>query len=141
MPSTEPDAPRPSGLVWLVALVSLLLPFVGVALALYGAFKSFAGAPYGWAWLGAGIAVLVVDLVIDQRWSYGIKSSEPDLNRRGDQLIGQIATVVEPIEAAGRGSVRLGDSVWVAEGAVAASGAKVRVMGCKGTVLTVEAVG
>lgn len=140
MPSTEPNAPRPSGLIWLAALLSLLLPFAGVALALYGAFKSFAGAPYGWAWLGAGIAILVVDLVIDQRWSYGIKSSEPDLNRRGDQLIGQIATVVEPIEAGGRGSVRLGDSVWVAEGAAVAAGAKVHVLGCKGTVLTVEAV-
>lgn len=139
MPSTDPDTPGgPSVLIWLVALLSLALPIIGVVMALYGAFKSFAGSPYGWLWLIAGVGILVVDLIIDQRWSYWIKSSEPDLNRRGAQLIGQIATVVEPIEAGGRGSVRLSDSVWVAEGAEAAAGAKVRVAGCKGTVLTVE---
>lgn len=140
MPSTEPKNPGPSVLIWLTALLSLVLPIAGVVMALYGAFRSFAGAPYGWAWLIAGVGLLVVDLVIDQRWSYWIKSSEPDLNRRGDQLVGQIATVVEPIEAGGRGSVRLSDTVWVAEGVAAVAGAKVRVSGCKGTVLTVEAI-
>lgn len=139
MPSTDPDD-RPSALVWLIALLSLVLPIVGVVLALYGAFKGFSGHPIGWLWFGIGIGVLIVDLVIDERWSYGMKSSEPDLNRRGDQLIGEIVTVVEPIDPGARGSVRVADTLWSAEGVVAAAGAKVRVSGCKGTVLTVEGV-
>lgn len=139
MPSTDPDH-RPSAIVWLIALLSLVLPIVGVGLALYGAFKGFSGHAVGWLWLAIGIGVLIVDLVIDERWSYGMKSSEPDLNRRGDQLIGEVVTVVDPIDAGGRGSVRVSDSLWAAEGIVAAAGAKVRVSGCKGTVLTVEGV-
>jgi inner membrane protein len=126
--------------VWLIALLSLVLPIVGVMLALYGAFQGFSGHAIGWLWLVIGIGVLIVDLVIDERWSYGMKSAEPDLNRRGDQLVGEIVTVVEPIEAGGRGSVRVSDTLWPAEGATAVTGAKVRVSGCKGTVLTVEAV-
>ena len=89
---------------------------------------------------GRRARLLVGDLVIDQKWARWIRSSEPDLNRRGDQLIGQVLTVVEPIERGGRGSVRAADSVWPAEGAEAARGASVRVTGCKGTVLTVEHV-
>jgi membrane protein implicated in regulation of membrane protease activity len=139
MPSTDPEH-RPSAFVWLIALLSLVLPIIGVGLALYGAFKGFSGHAIGWLWLAIGIAVLIADLVIDERWSYGMKSAEPDLNRRGDQLVGEIVTVVEPIEAGGRGSVQFSDTLWSAEGAAAAAGAKVRVSGCKGTVLTVEAV-
>jgi hypothetical protein len=139
MPSTEPDR-RPSALVWLAALASLVLPIVGVGAALYGLlaiYKSIAG---GWIWLVAGLLLLVGDLVVDQKWSHWMPSSEPDLNRRGEQLIGQVVAVVEPIERGGRGSVRAADSVWPAEGAEAARGAHVRVIGCKGTVLTVEPV-
>ena len=62
------------------------------------------------------------------------------LNRRGEQVVGQVASIVEPILAGGRGSARLGDTLWVVEGVEAESGAKVRIVGCKGTVLTVERV-
>ena len=40
-------------------------------------------------------------------------------------------------EAGGRGTVRAADSIWVAEGCRAATGAHVRVAGVKGTVLAV----
>jgi len=139
MPSTEPDR-RPSALVWLAALASIGLPIVGVGAALYGLFAIYKGIPGGWIWLAAGLVFLVADLIIDQKWSRWATSSEPDLNRRGDQLIGQIVAVVEPIERGGRGSVRAADSVWPAEGAEVGRGARVRITGCKGTVLTVETV-
>ena len=139
MPSTEPDR-RPSALVWLAALASIGLPIVGVGAALYGLFAIYKGIAGGWIWLAAGLVFLVADLIIDQKWSRWATSSEPDLNRRGDQLIGQIVAVVEPIERCGRGSVRAADSVWPAEGAEVGRGARVRITGCKGTVLTVETV-
>jgi inner membrane protein len=137
MRSTEPDG-RPSALIWLAALASIVMPIAGVIAALYGAFRAFTDHPTGWLWLAAGVALLIADLIIDQRWSHWMPSKEPDFNRRGDQLIGQVLTVVEPIEGGGRGSVRAADSVWPAEGTEASRGAKVRVAGCKGTVLTVE---
>jgi inner membrane protein len=138
MPSTDEHG-RPSATIWFVAVLSIVLPIIGVGGALYGLFQLANGAAGGWAWLAAGILLLVVDLIVDRRWAGWATSSEPDLNRRGDQLVGQVVTVVEPIERGGRGSVRAADSVWPAEGAEAARGARVRVAGCKGTVLTVEA--
>jgi len=123
-----------------MALVSLALPLVGVAMALYGGYRIVGGTALGWLWLVAGIALLIADLIIDERWSYWLRSSEPTLNRRGEQLVGQVVTVVEPIAAGGRGVVRAADTVWPAEGVEAAAGARVRVSGCRGTVLTVEPV-
>lgn len=137
MPSTERDG-RPSAFVWLIALVSLVLPVAGVGAALYGTFLVFKQEYWGWLWLAGGLAMLVGDLVLDRTWARWTKSAEPDLNRRGDQLIGRVLTVVDAIERGGRGSVRAADGVWPAEGNEAAAGASVRVTGCKGTVLTVE---
>jgi membrane protein implicated in regulation of membrane protease activity len=137
MPSTEPDG-RPGALIWLAALASLVMPIAGFVAALYGAYGAFNGHLAGWLWLAAGLALLIADLIIDQQWSRWMPSKEPALNRRGDQLIGQVLTVVEPIEGGCRGSVRAADSVWPAEGTEAARGAKVRITGCNGTVLTIE---
>lgn len=123
-----------------MAVASLLLPVVGLGLALYGAYEAFKGDGMGWLWLSGGILVLVADLVIDILWERRAESDEPALNRRGAQLVGEVVIVTEPILAGGRGSVRAADSVWPAEGAEAARGARVRVTGCKGTVLTVEVI-
>jgi membrane protein implicated in regulation of membrane protease activity len=137
MPSTERDG-RPSAFVWLIALISLVLPIVGVGAAIYGTLLVFKQELWGWLWLAGGLAILVGDIVLDKNWVHWTKSSEPDLNRRGDQLIGRVLTVVDAIEPGGRGSVRAADGVWPAEGDEAAAGARVRVTGCNGTVLTVE---
>lgn len=65
------------------------------------------------------------------------KSDLPDLNSRLAQYIGRIVTVEEPIRG-GRGKVRIGDTVWPAEGVDAPSGTRVRVKGANGTILVVE---
>lgn len=131
---------RPSALIWLIALVGIVLPIAGGAAALYGMYAIFKSLPGGWVWLALGLALLIVDLVIDQKWSLWAPSTEPELNRRADQLIGEVVTVVDPIEGGCRGSVRAADSIWPAEGPDAPRGAKVRVSGCKGTVLTIKPV-
>jgi membrane protein implicated in regulation of membrane protease activity len=136
----ERDA-RPSALLWLAAVASLLLPVAGVALSLYGVFEIANEETSGWYWVGAGTLLVIADMVVDWVWARPAvgKSDEPNLNRRGAELVGQILMVVEPIEAEGRGKVRAADTVWAAEGVKAPVGKRVRVVGVKGTVLTVVA--
>ena len=66
-----------------------------------------------------------------------IESSDPNLNDRGARLIGENVVVVEAIEG-GRGRVKVGDSVWIAKGADAPAGTRVRVTGSEGSALNVE---
>ncbi len=119
----------------------MLLPIVGVSSAVYGIYKVANGDGEGWAWVGAGLAIVVADIVIDLLWANPkvSRSDEPDLNRRGAELVGQMVVVVEAMAPGGRGAVRAGDTVWVAEGCTAAPGDRVKVAGVKGTVLVVEA--
>jgi membrane protein implicated in regulation of membrane protease activity len=136
MPSTEPDR-RPSALIWLLAVTSLLLPIAGVAAAVYGIYLTANGNMLGWVWLLVGVALLVADLVIDQKWYGWIGTSEPDINRRGAQLVGQVVVVVDAIPRGGRGSGKVADTVWRAEGVETPAGARGRICGCKDAVLTV----
>lgn len=53
-----------------------------------------------------------------------------------DRLIGAIATVEEPL-VAGRGKIRLGDTVWLARGPDLPSGAAVTVKRVDGTILEI----
>jgi inner membrane protein len=133
---------QPTAAVWLTALASLLLPVVGVGAAIYGIFVGAAGDAVGWYWAGAGILIVLADMVIDQIWfrAGAALSDEPDLNRRGMELVGQLVVVEDAIATGGRGVVCAGDSVWVAEGCPAEVGDRVRVTGVKGTALTVEEI-
>jgi len=65
-----------------------------------------------------------------------VASDLPDLNDRGQQYVGRAVVVEVPIEN-GRGKVRVGDTVWSAEGPDAPAGARVTVTGTRGTVLMV----
>lgn len=65
-------------------------------------------------------------------------SAQPSLNQRGAQYIGQELTLVEPIQQ-GFGKVRVGDTVWKVAGPSLPTGARVRVTGVDGAVLTVVA--
>lgn len=66
-----------------------------------------------------------------------IISSDPLLNNKGGRLTGEIAVVTDPIEH-GSGRVHLGDSEWIARGADAKRGERVRVTGTDGAILLVE---
>jgi len=66
------------------------------------------------------------------------KSDLPDLNERALQYVGR-SLVVEEAIANGRGKVRVGDSVWQAEGPDVPAGSRVKVTGARGTVLVVIA--
>jgi membrane protein implicated in regulation of membrane protease activity len=65
------------------------------------------------------------------------RDDQPLLNRRAAQLVGQRFVLSEPI-VNGRGKVRVGDTLWPAQGLDAPTGARVKVTGTHGTVLLVE---
>jgi hypothetical protein len=83
-------------------------------------------------------ALLAVATVFGIKKLTGAKPNDHhvDINAPGSQFIGRIVIVEEAIRN-GRGKVRAGDSVWLAEGEDAASGAKVLVTGVNGTALVV----
>ena len=64
-------------------------------------------------------------------------SDEPELNVRGAQYVGRVVTVATPIKN-GRGKVKIGDTLWQAQGEDATVGTRVKVIAAKGTVLQVE---
>jgi membrane protein implicated in regulation of membrane protease activity len=66
-----------------------------------------------------------------------VKSDLPDLNARSRQYIGRLFVVAEAIDC-GRGKVRVGDTLWAAEGADAPVGTRVMVTATRGTALVVE---
>jgi membrane protein implicated in regulation of membrane protease activity len=76
-------------------------------------------------------------------FAYGNSSSQkrrsPPLNQRNLMMIGMHGVAATPF-VDGRGKVRLGDSVWLAEGADLPAGTAIVVRSVRGTTLIVEAV-
>ncbi len=136
----RPDG-EPGELVWLLAVVSLALPWAGVGLGIVGGWELYQGNRQGYWWLTAGVAMLILDTLIDFVWAKHTFSwsDEPTLNARGAELVGRTLTVAEAIEG-GRGKVFAGDTLWLAEGPDCPAGASVRVIAARATVLVVEVV-
>jgi membrane protein implicated in regulation of membrane protease activity len=116
-----------------------LLPIAGLTLCLIGGARWFRGLDDGWILIGLGMTAMALDLVIDFAWAHPSfsESDLPDLNRRDAQLIGRSALVAEPIEG-GRGKVRIGDTLWIAEGPDIAAGTTVRIVASRDAVLVVD---
>jgi len=65
------------------------------------------------------------------------ESDQPNLNLRGQELVGKTFVVHEAI-IDGRGKIKVADGVWMARGPDAALGSRVRVVGQQGAILLVE---
>jgi membrane protein implicated in regulation of membrane protease activity len=65
------------------------------------------------------------------------KSDHPLLNKRAQQLIGQVHVLEQPI-AEGRGKLKVGDGYWIISGPDAPVGSRVRITGSEGATLLVE---
>ncbi|MEL6873221.1 MAG: NfeD family protein [Pseudomonadota bacterium] len=72
------------------------------------------------------------------RWS-DANTDEPHLNARAESYVGRTVTVARAFSG-GRGKVRVGDTIWSAEGPDLGQGAQARVVSVSGTVLVVEAI-
>ena len=103
-------------------LVLLVLPGIGwqVQLLIFGVLS---------------VAIVAGWRFYQQR--YPTESDDSTLNRRGEQYVGRVFTLAEAI-VNGRGTVKVGDSLWRADGPDLPAGAKVKVTGVAGTVLKVE---
>ena len=66
-------------------------------------------------------------------------TDNPDLNKRGQQFIGQIYELSTPIQN-GNGKARVGDSVWKVKGPELPEGASVKVISVDGTILMVDKI-
>jgi membrane protein implicated in regulation of membrane protease activity len=71
--------------------------------------------------------------------AHPVKSDQPLLNRRGHQYVGRVFTLGNPI-VNGEGKIKVDDSIWKIRGPDCEPGARVRVNGVDGVVLTIEPV-
>ncbi len=135
--------------VWLwfalaIALFVLETIVPGIHFLWFGVSAAIVGLvalllPIGWQWQLIVFALAsIATLFMVRRSSRAdvATTDEPVLNVRGAQYIGRHVTVEDAI-INGRGRVRVGDTVWSAEGEDAAQGSSVEVTGVNGTVLVV----
>jgi len=133
---------------WVIGIVLLgieiLAPgfwflWMAVAAGIVGAVLFFL-PDTSWQWQVLLFAVLSVVSMIGWRAyqrRYPTESDQPNLNRRGAQYIGRVFTLDEAI-VNGTGKIRVDDTTWKVTGGDQPTGAKVKVTGVEGTVLTVE---
>lgn len=129
----------------LLMLIEVLAPgtfflWLGLAAGLVGLLLVVV-PDLGWQLQVLVFAVLAVLAVLAGRaWlkRHPIETADSGLNRRADALVGEIHVLAEPIRT-GRGAVKVGDTVWRAEGPDLPKGARVRIVAVEGTTLKVEA--
>ena len=132
---------------WVAAAV-----FMAIEILLPGIF-------FLWVGIAAGIVGIVALLFPGLTWPYQVvifavlsfgavlfarvylkkrpvQSDQPTLNRRGEQYVGRILTLSDPIEN-GRGRAKIGDGAWSVEGQDLPAGTKVKVVSVDGIVLKV----
>ena len=107
------------------ALIELVVPMSGAAQWMLFAILSLISVGAGWQYKKRNPATL---------------SDQPLLNRRGEQLVGQVF-VLESAIVDGRGRIKIGDALWAAHGPDLPAGTRVRVASINGTALHVDAAG
>ncbi len=132
-----------------LAVILLLLESIvpGVHFIWFGLSAAIVGIialaiPIAWEWqliAFALVALATVFWVKQKSREESSKSDVPDLNVRGAQYIGRIVSIEDAI-VNGRGKVRIGDTVWIAEGEDDPKGTRVKVTGVDGTVLVVSRI-
>lgn len=137
---------------WVVGLVLLILEIIlpgvfmlwfGIAAIIVGTISLTVGESALWTWqiqLIAFAVLALVSAVVGRKFWYNTHpdTDQPNLNRRSDQMVGQISILSEPLEN-GVGRVKLGDTVWRVVGPDLPAGARVKVVDTEGGTLKVEA--
>ena len=122
-----------------ILLPGIFFLWLGIAAAIVG-IVALVIPSMTWPYQVALFAVLSVAAVLLARVyvkKRPVESDQPTLNRRGEQYVGRIVTLSDPIEN-GRGRAKIGDSAWSVEGDDLPAGAKVKIVGVDGIVLKVE---
>ncbi|MCI0507647.1 MAG: NfeD family protein [Gammaproteobacteria bacterium] len=135
---------------WVLGIVLIILElfapgafflWMGIAAGLVGLILVIAP---GMAWqyqLIVFAAVSVVSIVVWRSYlsRHPTQTDRPALNMRGEQYVGRVFTLSEPI-VNGSGKIKVDDSMWKIEGEDCNAGAKVKVTRTEGAVLKVEIV-
>ncbi|NOY66978.1 MAG: NfeD family protein [Gammaproteobacteria bacterium] len=124
-------------------------------------FEFFApGAFFLWIGLAAGATGILLWIMPDLDWQYQLmwfaafsivsifawvkigrrtlkETDHPTLNQRGQQYVGRVFTLEEPI-VNGDGKIAVDDSTWKIVGEDCQAGTKVKVSGVRGVILEVE---
>jgi membrane protein implicated in regulation of membrane protease activity len=131
---------------------------LGVVLLILEVFSP--GAFFLWLGLAAGVVGAVLLLLPDLDWQlqlllfavlsvvsivagrswlrrHPIETDLPTLNRRGEQYVGRVFTLEQPV-VNGTGKIRVDDTTWKIRGDDREAGSRVRVTGVDGTVLLVD---
>ena len=133
---------------WIIAglfLLGLELLAPGVFLVWFGIAALITGlvafaTDLGWQTDLIIFVVLAVLLVVTGRRYFASASApgeQPLLNQRAKRHVGSVHVLAEPI-VGGQGRIRIDDTPWRIAGADLPSGARIRVTGADGAVLTVE---
>ena len=124
-------------------------------------FETFApGAIFLWFGASAGLMGFLLLFLPDLSWQIQItmfsvfsvlsiiawhqyrkkvpeENTNPTLNKRGEELVGRVFTLDEPI-INNYGKIRVDDTMWKINGADAEVGQKIKVISLEGTVLKVD---
>ena len=114
--------------------------WMGIAAAIVGGIMYFMPSL---SWLAQVIVFTVLSLssfILFKKYQKRnpVISDQPALNKRGQQYVGRVFTLNEPI-VNGIGKVKVDDTTWKVSGEDMAAGAKVRVIAVDGTIFKVEA--
>jgi inner membrane protein len=128
-----------------VALFALESVVPGVHFVWFGIAAVFVGAlgltiDIAWEWQLITFAIIsCITVFFARRYASPqvAASDQPELNLRAEQYVGRVVMVEEAISD-GRGKVRVGDTVWNAQGSDTPQGARVKITGTNGTCLLVE---
>jgi membrane protein implicated in regulation of membrane protease activity len=133
---------------WILAAALIILEvfapgafflWLGIAAASVGGIV-YLFPDMGWEYQVLLFSVLAVISIII--WRKFFRSSpqdtdQPALNRRGEQYIGRLFTLQEPITD-GMGKIRVDDSTWKIRGEDCPVGTQVEVTGVDGTILEIS---
>jgi inner membrane protein len=133
---------------WVVGLILLgvevLVPgffflWFGVAAILIGVSALLIDWPWQMQVIGF-VALSAVTALIGRRFAGNVDetTADPLLNLRAGRLEGRTFVLTEPITE-GQGRVKIDDSVWQVHGPDAPAGARIKVVGADGAILTVVA--
>jgi len=112
----------------------------GMAATIVGIIALATGMDWQWQLLLFGILSFATAILL-RRYAVpqNAPSDQPGLNERGSYYVGRVVVVEDAIRN-GRGRVRVGDTVWTAEGPDLDAGDTARINRLNGTVMIVEAI-
>ena len=113
--------------------------WLGIAAIVTGVFKLIIP---GMGWEGQAIVFGVCAVVSTVIWIIlwkrrPIDTDKPELNVRGERMIGRQITLEEPLTN-GEGTAKVGDTMWRIRGPDFVRGTRVKIVDVEGTVLIVD---